>query len=165
MSPDLTKELIKTAPEMLVALAITGLLAWLFVRHRDALRRKLLSAGNNTPLAELLHRFGVAVDTATSTAEARTLARRHRYDVIVSDIDRGGDPEAGLHMRALMETDGTSRWTIFYVQQLKTATLPGSKYAHPMLPPGGFAITNRPDHLLHYVIDVLERERWELVAS
>jgi hypothetical protein len=34
-----------------------------------------------------------------------------------------------------------------------------------MLPPGGFAITNRPDHLLHYVIDVLERERWELVAS
>jgi CheY-like chemotaxis protein len=135
---------------------------------RDVLRGARLlwvddNPASNEPLVEMLHGFGVVVDSAISTDEALTLARRHRYDVIVSDIERDGNAEAGLEMRADMEANGTSRWTIFYVQQLRTATLAGGKYEHAMVPPGAFAITNRPDHLLHYIIDVLERERWETV--
>jgi hypothetical protein len=39
-------------------------------------------------------------------------------------------------------------WIIFYVTVLK-----------PGVPEYVFNITNRPDHLLHFVMDVLERER------
>ena len=120
---------------------------------------------NNQPMVDLLHRFRVVVDTAMSTSEALTLARRHRYDVVVSDIAREGNKRAGLEMRAQMEQENTSRWTIFYVEKLDTATLPGGKWPHPIVPPGGFAITNRPDHLLHSILDALERDRWEVVTD
>lgn len=40
-------------------------------------------------------------------------------------------------------------WTIFYVFDLK-----------PSVPKHAFNITNRPDYLLHFVMDALEREKW-----
>lgn len=78
-----------------------------------------------------------------------TLLKRHLYEVVISDIARTEGPDAGLKLLERMYREGVHRWTIFYVRDLK-----------PGVPPGAFGITNRPDHLLHLVMDALERERW-----
>jgi hypothetical protein len=44
----------------------------------------------------------------------------------------------------------TYRWTIAYV---------GTDQEGKTRPANLFAITNRPDHLIHYVCDIIERER------
>ena len=111
---------------------------WVDDRHRG-----------NQELVRILRAFGSQVDLARSSDEAMTLLKRHQYEVIVSDVSRAGDPDAGLKMLARMYHEGVHRWTIFYVRDLK-----------PGVPPGAFGITNRPDHLLHLVMDALERERW-----
>jgi hypothetical protein len=43
MNPDLTKTLIKAAPEMLVAAAVLFIFLWLFLFHRRAFLQKLFS--------------------------------------------------------------------------------------------------------------------------
>ncbi len=95
----------------------------------------------------MLQAFGVMIDTARTNAEARSMLGRHAYDVIISDIKRSSG-DSGL---ALAEEVGTGPHpvpVIFYVTSLQPGT-----------PPHAFGITNRPDHLLHYVIDVLARWR------
>ena len=77
------------------------------------------------------------------------MLRRHQYDVVVSDINRSEGSDAGLQMVSRMKELGLYRRTIFYVLSLQ-----------PGVPEGAFNITNRPDHLLHFIMDVLERERW-----
>ena len=100
-------------------------------------------------LVGILLSLGATVDQARNTQEALTMLRRHQYDVVVSDIRRSEGSDAGLRMVARMWEEGIYRWTIFYVLDLR-----------PGVPEHAFNITNRPDHLLHYIMDVLERERW-----
>jgi hypothetical protein len=104
----------------------------------------------NKQLIEILLSFGATVDKALDTNEALTLLRRHQYDVVISDIERQEDDDAGSKMVSKMFDQRLYRWTIFYVV----------RDSLPDVPKRGFSITNRPDHLLHFVMDVLERERW-----
>lgn len=104
----------------------------------------------NKQLIEILLSFGATVDKALDTNEALTLLRRHQYDMVISDIERQQDEDAGSKMVSEMVARGIYRWTIFYVV----------RDSLPDVPRYGFNITNRPDHLLHFVMDVLERERW-----
>ena len=102
----------------------------------------------NTRLAKVLRKLGVTVDLAAESDEALEMLRRHHYDVVVSDIARDKGT-SGLDMLGEMARRGLRRWTILYVRDVQRT-----------LPDNAFAITNRPDHLLHYVMDALERERW-----
>lgn len=102
---------------------------------------------NNTDEAAILTAFGVGLQFATATEEALDLLRGGRFDVVISDMERQGEPKEGI--RFVDQTRGIP-WTILYVGDYK-----------PELgtPPYAFAITNRPHQLLHYVLDALERQR------
>lgn len=104
---------------------------------------------NNRQLVKFLLSLGANVDLARDTEEALKLLRRHQYDVVVSDIQRKEGSDAGIRMSTRMWDEHIYRWTIFYVTDLK-----------PGIPEHAFNITDRPDHLLHFIMDVLERERW-----
>lgn len=104
----------------------------------------------NEELINMLSKFMVTVDKARDTEEAIKLLGRHQYHLIISDIKRGTNRCAGIDMVEELCSKRIYRWTIFYVEKLE-----------PGMPKNAFNITNRPDHLLHLVMDVLERERWE----
>lgn len=104
----------------------------------------------NAPLVELFRAAGMHVDLSVSTDEATPLFRRRPYDILISDIDRGGDRQAGIKMLRLLE-----RYNI---------AVPVLIYAGSFDPERGidrriFAGTTAPVELVHYVIDLMERAR------
>lgn len=109
---------------------------------------------NNILERRLLHRVGVFVDTARSTDEAIEALGRGpgggRFDLVISDVARASEPTAGLAMIERLRAAGHDQRVVFYVGQVA----PGRA-----VPAGAFGLTNRPDELLHLVIDALERER------
>jgi CheY-like chemotaxis protein len=109
---------------------------------------------NNFQEAELLQKMGVSTSWATSNQEVLTFLESDRPDLVISDIARGQDSKAGLELPALLQSNFPSLPVIFYVGEFD-ATL-GT-------PPYAFAITNHPDELLNYVMDVLERVRPPIV--
>jgi len=105
---------------------------------------------NNRNERRVLQSLGIFVDEVRSTEEALASLRRASYDLVLSDMARDGDAEAGLRMLSAMRTGGIDVEVIFYVGLINP--LAG-------VPPGAFGITARPDELVHYVLDVLERRR------
>ena len=103
---------------------------------------------NNADEMATLKTLGIAVTTARDTTEALSKLKGKTYDAVISDMRRDDVPDEGLRfLRAMGEKRPL---TIFYVTELDP-----SRGA----PPGSFAITNRPDNLVHYVMDALERVR------
>lgn len=115
--------------------------------------------GNNTNEMRALKQFGLQIVQAGSTAEAIEILRRDNPPVhlVLSDIYRGADSPPGTDILDRMMDEGLDIPVVFYVTVLDlTLPLP---YA-----PGGpraFGLTNRPDELVHLVLDALER-RWPL---
>jgi CheY-like chemotaxis protein len=105
---------------------------------------------NNIYERRIFRSLGIFVDLARSTEEAISMLQLTKYDVIISDLARGEIREAGLQFLDEISKRKLYRWTILYT---------GPRAAARGLPPKAFAITARPDHLLHYVIDAIERER------
>lgn len=97
---------------------------------------------------KMLERLQVDIDLALNDAEAQKLLRRGKYDLILSDIARGNDSTAGL--KFLQEYGKTKKRVpfIFYI---------GTLSPEKGVPPYAFGITNRPDELLHLMLDALER--------
>ena len=104
----------------------------------------------NSLLIKILNSLGSEVTIARNSDEALKLLHRHQFHVVVSDINRKEGKKAGLDMVKRMVQENVYKWTIFYVLNLE-----------PGVPEHAFNITNRPDHLLHFIMDVLERDRWE----
>ena len=105
---------------------------------------------NNLHERRILRSLGVFVDLARSTDEALSMLRHTRYDIVISDMERGNVADAGLRFLAEMNRRYLHRPTVFYTSYVEESR---------GVPPFAFGITDRPDHLLHYVMDVLERER------
>jgi hypothetical protein len=97
-----------------------------------------------------LESLGISVDLARSTEEALNMLARGDYDGMISDMARGAVQDEGIRFLKEAMSRRLFVWTVFYVG----VTDPSSG-----VPPGAFGITNRPDFLLHYVMDILERER------
>jgi len=108
---------------------------------------------NNLYERTVLSSLGIATDLALSTEEAVYMSERLKYDLIISDMNRAGDPSAGLKMLDKLQKQGINSPVIYYV---------GTIRAEHGIPLQAFAITNRPDELLHYVFDVLERRHGDL---
>lgn len=68
----------------------------------------------NAPLVELFRAAGMHIDLAPSTEEAVPLFRRRPYDVIISDLDREGDPQAGVKMLRILEQYNVSVPVLIY---------------------------------------------------
>lgn len=113
---------------------------------------------NNRNENRMLRSFGALVTFAVTTEETvgalRGSLEQHRpYDVILSDISRDlpqSAPTAGIEMIPLLRGAGFHQSILFYVGRL----LPGAG-----IPEGAFGVTNRPDQLLHLLIDALARVR------
>lgn len=106
---------------------------------------------NNVNERRMFRRLHVDIDTARTTGDALAMLQHASYDVVLSDIDRDGDPRAGitfLERYRQQHPDGPG--VIFYIGTFD----PGRG-----VPPGAFGITNRPDELIHLVLDLLERLR------
>jgi CheY-like chemotaxis protein len=113
---------------------------------------------NNRNEARMLRSFGALVTFAATTDEAsravQTSAEQHQpFDIILSDISRDlptPDPTAGLTMLPRLRNAGFHQPVIYYI---------GRPDADAGVPAGAFGITNRPDQLLHLVLDALSRVR------
>ena len=105
---------------------------------------------NNRNERQILRSFGVFVDLARSTDDALEMFPEIHYDLIISDMGRSGIKDEGLRFLEKLKQEKLYRPLIFYTI-LAPDTWTKAREA--------FAITNRPDQLLHYIIDVLERER------
>jgi CheY-like chemotaxis protein len=105
---------------------------------------------NNIHERRIFRSLGIFVDLARSTQEAIGMLQHTKYDVIISDLARGDIKDAGLQFLEEISKRNLYRWTILYTSPRAAAR---------GLPAKAFAITARPDHLLHYVIDAIERER------
>jgi CheY-like chemotaxis protein len=104
---------------------------------------------NNLPFRQVLRTLGAGVEPARNTQEALALAASTTFDLVISDINRGD--ENGIDGVVQLRAAGVEAPAIFYVIQLDR-TRP--------VPKNALGITNRPDELLHLVIDGLERARW-----
>jgi response regulator RpfG family c-di-GMP phosphodiesterase len=104
----------------------------------------------NTALIELFRAAGMVVDTALSTDEALMSLRRHSYDIILSDIGRQGDREAGITMLQKLNQLGIDTPVVLYTV--------GFDYTRGF-PRRVFAVTGVPDEAVHYVIDLMERAK------
>lgn len=105
---------------------------------------------NNEYEHRIMRSLGAIVDTARSSAEARSMLSRTNYALVISDIDRDGVPDEGLRFLEDMYERGPYPRTVLYV---------GSVDLDKGVPAHAFGITDRPDELLHLVMDGLERER------
>lgn len=95
----------------------------------------------------LLRSLCVTIDFATSTEEARIRLGAGVYDLILSDMTRGGQPQAGLALLPDLDAAPLRPPIIFYVG------------APTPTPEGAFGLTQAPDELFHLLLDALERRR------
>lgn len=99
---------------------------------------------------KMLERLEVEVTTATDTRRALERLQAEPYDLILSDIARGPRENEGVAALPALRSVAPDTPVVFYVGVLDERRGP---------PPGCAGITNRPDELLHLVLDVLERRR------
>ncbi|WP_306318705.1 MULTISPECIES: response regulator [unclassified Streptomyces] len=102
------------------------------------------------PLVELFRGVGMTVELTVSTDEAMPLLRSRPYDILISDIDRGGDPQAGIRMLRTLENDRVRVPVLFY-----TGNFDPERGVDRRI----FAATTSPVELVNYVIDLMERAR------
>jgi CheY-like chemotaxis protein len=95
-----------------------------------------------------LAEMGLNVDVALSSEEGLRTATYLPPDVIVSDMERSGQPEAGMEFLHAVRAHGIRSPVIFYIGDVNEAR---------GVPVSAFAITDRPDSVLHLVLDALER--------
>jgi CheY-like chemotaxis protein len=98
----------------------------------------------------LLEKVGARVTTVKTSADGERELRENEYLLVLTDLKREGRPTEGLDFVNRTVANHTYRWTIAYV---------GGDQWGKSRPPYLFAITDRPDQLIQYVCDVVERER------
>ncbi|HSN98967.1 MAG TPA: hypothetical protein VLS89_11800 [Candidatus Nanopelagicales bacterium] len=104
----------------------------------------------------MLRHAGASVDLARTSGEARALLSEDGYDAVIARVAAGADPTPALEILAEAGRSEIDRHLILYV--------PPEAEEHGT-PPGAFATANRPDRLLHYVVDVLERRRCKAASQ
>lgn len=103
-------------------------------------------SGNENEI-RLLRRLGVIIDLATNDVEARRQLGGAVYDLVLSDMGRGENQNAGEQFMPEVAKAALKPPIVFYV---------GRSRATPV---GAFGLTMRPDHLFNLIMDALERRR------
>jgi CheY-like chemotaxis protein len=102
----------------------------------------------NAAERRILRDLGVVVANVTTTDAALERLRLDDFDLVITNQDRPGDRTAGSNLVAAMTAEGHPIAVIGYIGRLDRSR--GT-------PPGFRAMTDRPDELIHEVIDVAER--------
>jgi hypothetical protein len=92
--------------------------------------------------------LGVQIELALSTDELVGFLKKKQYHAIISDMARGGIDNEGVQMLGTLPAGSPP--VVFYTLRLDKSL--GT-------PAGAFGITNRPDELMHLLLDMLERTR------
>jgi CheY-like chemotaxis protein len=98
--------------------------------------------------SRLFEQAGIAITRASTSADAFAKLDSNNYDLVLSDISRDGDDKAGIHFSDALAGRQNAPPLIFYVG-----------IARRPCPVHAFGITDRPDELIHLVLDVLARLR------
>lgn len=110
---------------------------------------------NNLNEWRMFFQLQTKIDIAKSTEEALAKLGEQKYDVIISDMARNEGKndiaDAGIKFLNEFRQKNTTTPVIFYI---------GDYDPKRGLPPGAFGITNRPDELLHLVMDALSRKKY-----
>ena len=120
---------------------------------------------NNTPVIELLRRFGAVVETPRSNSEALGLLAGARYDVVISDVSRDDEGPNSEMMGVELAAQVFARWSqqiLLFTARFNPATLPNTSEGKRLelvreLERTVFGRTNRMDIALHLIMDMLER--------
>lgn len=98
----------------------------------------------------LLQQLGMEVEVVTLSSEAHARLQTSHFDVLISDIARPAGQPNGIATLQTLQDHFPALPAIFYI---------GNFNAKDGVPLGAFGITNRPDELLHLILDILERKR------
>ncbi len=98
--------------------------------------------------SRLFEQAGMDITRALTSTDALAKLDMNNYDLVLSDISRGGDDQAGIHFSDALAGRKSAPPLIFYVGAAKRPC-----------PVHAFGITDRPDELIHLVLDVLARFR------
>ncbi len=104
----------------------------------------------NVPERKVIRSLGVMIDLARTSDEGVDALGRADYDLIISNMNRDGRTDEGERFLSHIRTHGHREPVVFYILNLDAAR--GT-------PTGAVGITNRPDELVHLVLDGLERVR------
>lgn len=106
--------------------------------------------GHNRYEQALFEDVGAIFDNVISNDQAHAAIGKVAYDLIVSDIARNGEGSAksGLAFAKAIPQESPRIPILFYVESVTRS-----------IPEGAFGITNRPEELVHLVLDVLARQR------
>jgi CheY-like chemotaxis protein len=99
---------------------------------------------------QALQVLGIHVDVAQTNQDAVQLLGQQPHDLLISDMSRAGDPQAGLKFLSELRSMQRPEPVIFYV---------GHVDPERGTPAYAFGITDRPDELVDYVMDILVRRR------
>lgn len=105
---------------------------------------------NNRNETKMFIRLGVDLEFAQNTQQALAALREQEYDLILSDMAREDEAQAGIKFLQAYAAEKQRLAVIFYIGVFKPER---------GIPPGAFGITNRPDEMLHLVLDALERRK------
>lgn len=106
---------------------------------------------NNLNERKMFKQLGVDIDISTDTEDAINILKNGQYDLVFSDMARGDENQAGLTFLKKLREAKNDTPVIFYI---------GVVDPDKCAPDCSFGITNRPDELLHYTLDVLERKKY-----
>ncbi|MEO6039771.1 MAG: response regulator [Saprospiraceae bacterium] len=130
--------------------ASSSLLNRLSYYQKRALRVLWVDDNPDTVMYEsgVLQSLGMQLEFAKTSVNAMDRMGREKFQLVISDINRGGHQTAGLDFMRDMRTHQMQVPMIFYVSTLDPAK---------GVPPGAFGITDDPNELIHLVLDVAER--------
>lgn len=98
--------------------------------------------------SKILENAGISITRVQSSEDAFTRLNEQNYDLVLSDIRRGDDTNAGLDFATQLVQRTNAPMLVFYVGTMQRPT-----------PETAFGITNQPDELVHLVLDVMARVR------
>jgi CheY-like chemotaxis protein len=104
---------------------------------------------NNEAEVKLLKSLDVEVQQVTTSADANAFLNIRHYLLVITDFDRDDMPTTGIDFAKLVASRTAAPPVIGYV---------GTPQSGLARPAHFFGVTNRPDHLMHLVCDVAQRE-------
>jgi CheY-like chemotaxis protein len=104
---------------------------------------------NNIYERQSLSALGIRITSAISTEAALALLKTQHYDVIVSDMKRGQDGQAGYELLAKVREAGNTVPLIFYTSSATPDLVKEAKDR------GAYGETNSPDNLITLVTSAL----------
>lgn len=98
----------------------------------------------------MLQQLEMEVEVVALTSEALARLQSGHFDLLISDIARPEGQSNGIVTLQTLREHYPALPAVFYI---------GNYNAEDGIPVGAFGITNRPDELVHLILDILERKR------